>query len=72
MCLRFGDGYLMIEIGGVSRNRRKSNSENPTILSFNVDDVSAAAEWLAKRGVTVRLARGEVGRFWIQTAMSVN
>ena len=40
VCLRFGDGYLMIETGGVAR---KSQAENTIMLRFNVDDIAVAA-----------------------------
>ncbi|SHG66974.1 hypothetical protein SAMN05444003_0409 [Cognatiyoonia sediminum] len=42
-CLRFGDGYLMIETGGVASLCLKTNAQNPTVLRFNVEDVAAAA-----------------------------
>ncbi|ALI55487.1 VOC family protein [Celeribacter marinus] len=66
VCLRFGDGYLMIESGGVARNGRKAQSENPTMLRFNVTDVDQAAEALIAKGVTVDVTRfdwGTVGTF---------
>jgi lactoylglutathione lyase len=66
VCLRFGDGYLMIETGGFARDTRKSQSENPTMLRFNVDDVIAAANELRQRGVAVDIqhfAWGTVGTF---------
>ncbi len=66
LCLRFGDGYLMIETGGVAREGRKSQSENPTMLRFNVDDVAAAAEDLRQRGIAVDVEThswGTVGTF---------
>ena len=66
VCLRFGDGYLMIETGGVARNERKSQAENPTMLRFNVEDVEQAAETLRQRGVAVAVERfswGIVGTF---------
>jgi lactoylglutathione lyase len=66
VCLRFGDGYLMVETGGVARDGRKSPSENPTVLRFNVDDVTAAAEELRQRGVQVNVEShtwGTVGTF---------
>jgi lactoylglutathione lyase len=65
-CLRFGDGYLMIETGGMARDRYKPNSENPTMLRFNVADVEAAAAILEARGIRVELKRfdwGTVGTF---------
>ena len=65
-CLRFGDGYLMIETGGMARDARKPNSENPTMLRFNVLDVEAAAETLRAEGVAVEIKRfdwGTVGTF---------
>jgi lactoylglutathione lyase len=66
MCLRFGDGYLMVETGGVARDTRKPQSENPTMLRFNVDDVLTAANELRQRGIEVDVqtyAWGTVGTF---------
>lgn len=66
VCLRFGDGYLMVETGGAARDGRKSLSENPAMLRFNVDDVVAAAAELRQRGVAVDVAHyawGTVGVF---------
>jgi lactoylglutathione lyase len=66
VCLRFGDGYLMIETGGVARDGRKLQSENPTMLRFNVEDVEAAAEVLREQGVAVDVTThswGVVGTF---------
>jgi lactoylglutathione lyase len=67
VCLKFGDGYLMIETGGMARSRRKTNSENSTILRFNVADVLAAASALQKKqvGVLVKTFEwGTVGTFF--------
>ncbi|MEP0519699.1 MAG: VOC family protein [Hyphomicrobiales bacterium] len=66
LCLRFGTGYLMIETGGMARDARKPNSENPTMLRFNVKDVAAAAADLEGKGISVKLAEydwGTVGTF---------
>lgn len=66
VCLRYGDGYLMIETGGVARDQRKSNGENPTMLRFNVDDVEAMAALLERSGVSVQVRKfswGTVGTF---------
>jgi lactoylglutathione lyase len=66
VCFRFGDGYLMVETGGVARDGRKSPSENPTILRFNVDDVIAASNALRQRGIAVDVEQhswGTVGTF---------
>lgn len=66
VCLRFGDGYLMIETGGVARDSAKKISENPVMLRFNVDDVSAAADAMRKQGVLVEVKAfswGTVGTF---------
>jgi lactoylglutathione lyase len=66
VCLRFGDGYLMIETGGVARDGRKSQSENPTMLRFNVDDVAAAADDLRQCGIEIDVqihSWGTVGTF---------
>lgn len=66
VCLRLGDGYLMVETGGVARDRRKSSSENPTMLRFNVDDVGDVAKRLVRLGVAVEVKTfnwGTVGTF---------
>lgn len=55
VCLRFGDGYLMIETGGVAVTGHKRAVENPTTLRFNVDDVAGAAVALTARGISVEL-----------------
>ena len=60
-CLRFGAGYLMIETGGMARSDRKANSENPTMLRFNVWDVEGVAKLLRARGVEVELKTFEWG-----------
>lgn len=65
-CLRFGNGYLMIETGGMARDARKPNSENPTMLRFNVDDVEAMAALLERDAVSVQIKEynwGTVGIF---------
>lgn len=61
VCLRYGDGYLMIETGGMARDERKPNAENPTMLRFNVEDVPAAAALLEKQGVPVNVKQYEWG-----------
>jgi lactoylglutathione lyase len=66
VCFRFGDGYLMVETGGVARDGRKSPSENPTMLRFNVDDVVGASNALSQRGIEVDVQQhswGTVGTF---------
>jgi lactoylglutathione lyase len=66
VCFRFGDGYLMVETGGVARDGRKLQSENPTMLRFNVDDVIAAASLMRQRGIEVDVQDyewGTVGTF---------
>jgi lactoylglutathione lyase len=66
VCFRFGDGYLMVETGGVARGGRKSQAENPTILRFNVDDVASASHALRQRGIQVDVEQhswGIVGTF---------
>ncbi|MDD8023926.1 MAG: VOC family protein [Paracoccaceae bacterium] len=65
-CLRFGDGYLMIETGGAAQERRKSRSENPTVLRFNVPDVEEAAALLEAQGIAVTRKQydwGTIGAF---------
>lgn len=61
-CLRYGDGYLMIETGGVAVDATKSNGQNPTILRFNVADVADAAEVLRQAGVDVEIKDFDWGR----------
>jgi lactoylglutathione lyase len=66
VCLRFGDGYLMIETGGTASSQIKPNTENPTMLRFNVENVLAAAKQLMERGVAVEIkdhSWGIVGTF---------
>jgi len=59
VCLRFGDGYLMVETEGFASQdnpmRAKPVSENPTKLRFNVKDVKAAARLLENKGVHVEI-----------------
>ncbi len=61
-CLRFGDGYLMVETGGTARERAKPPSENPTTLRFNVTDVDAVAKMLHDKGVEVEITQHDWGR----------
>jgi lactoylglutathione lyase len=66
VCLRFGDGYLMIETGGVANEGEKTNNQNPTMLRFNVEDVETAAQALRAEGVAVEVTTydwGKVGTF---------
>ena len=61
-CLRFGDGYLMIETGGRAAEGRKKASESPAMLRLNVEDVDAAADLLESRGVSVERKTFDWGR----------
>jgi lactoylglutathione lyase len=66
VCLRFGNGYLMIETGGIALGRLKQHNENPTIIRFNVRDVDACAKMLEDRGVAIErksFSWGEVATF---------
>ena len=66
VCFRFGDGYLMVERGGIGKDGPKPKSSNPTVLRFNVDDVSSAAQDLRHNGVDVEERSydwGTVGNF---------
>lgn len=65
-CLRFGDGYLMLETGGTAHAGEKPISQNPTTLRFNVTDVDAMARMLRNKGVNVETTQhdwGHVGTF---------
>lgn len=67
VCLRFGDGYLMIETGGIAISPKKNNSQNPTMIRFNVIDVEEAAANLRLSGVEVEVKKydwGIVGKFY--------
>ena len=61
VCLRFGDGYLMLEHGGVAVEGRKSNAQNPTMIRFNVEDVRADANKLREKGVGVTVTDHDWG-----------
>jgi lactoylglutathione lyase len=66
VCLRFGNGYLMIETGGVAHVGVKTTAQNPTIIRFNVENVEQASDSLRKRGVDVQVTTfewGTVGTF---------
>lgn len=43
-CLAFGSAYLMLESGGVACSSKKTFSQNPAILRFNVADIHKALE----------------------------
>lgn len=65
-CLHFGTGYLMVETGGRASAGRKTAAQNPTVLRFNVPDVSAAAALLRSQGVDVVVRQfdwGQIGAF---------
>jgi lactoylglutathione lyase len=65
-CLRLGDGYLMIELGGWAKDAVKSRHENPVTVRLNVTDVHAAADILRSQGVEVAVSEfgwGTIGRF---------
>ena len=50
-CFRFGQGYLMIEHGGVASAGEKSRAQSPLVLRLNVADIEAACAMLRERGV---------------------
>lgn len=56
-CDMGGASYLMIEGGGKAVDGRKSVTQNPVWLRFNVDDVDSAAAELAAKQVVVNLRR---------------
>jgi len=65
-CFRFGDAYLMVEMGGVSSVSPKELHQNPTILRLNVADIETTAAELRERGVDVKISYfdwGVVGSF---------
>jgi lactoylglutathione lyase len=65
VCLRFGDGYLMVETDGAARDRPKRHDENPVVIRFNVDDVQTAVAALASRGIAVQVVTYDWGTIGI-------
>lgn len=57
----FGDGYLMVEQGGLSSTTEKSLAQNPTVLRFNVVNLPEAAQALRLRGVAVEVLEFDWG-----------
>lgn len=59
VCLRFGNGYLMVETEGFANQHTptqgKAINENPTKLRFNVKNVEAAARLLESKSVAVEV-----------------
>jgi lactoylglutathione lyase len=47
-CLKFGDGYLMLETGGFASESEKNQAQNPTILRFNVASIQQALTHISK------------------------
>lgn len=65
-CLRFGGGYLMVELGGTSQAAGKTVTQNPTVLRFHVQDLKSAADTLRRAGTAVdemRFDWGTIGVF---------
>lgn len=57
-CCDLGQGnYLMIEKGGKAVQGKKSVSQNPGCLRFNVTDVDDAAKLLSKKNVEISVRR---------------
>jgi lactoylglutathione lyase len=57
----FGDGYLLVESGGIAHGREKTREENPTILRFNVESMDEAAQELRDKGVPVEVVSFDWG-----------
>jgi lactoylglutathione lyase len=60
-CLRFGDGFLVLERGGVGSTELKKSDQFPPVIQFIVDDVAIAAGELSMRGATVKIRDDERG-----------
>jgi lactoylglutathione lyase len=60
-CLRFGAGYLMVEGLGVAASGAKTVAQNPTVLRFHVQDITAASDSLRGSGVAVEVLRFDWG-----------
>lgn len=59
--LKFGDGYIMVEGGGVAAATEKSRAQSPVTLRFNVADVDAAADRLRAKGIGVEVSHWDWG-----------
>ena len=62
VCLRYGDGYLMIETGGTAKPAGRTVVEGPAKLRFNVGDLDAAAAELREAGLDVAIETAPWGR----------
>lgn len=60
-CLEYGDGYLMIETGGVAHSPGKPVSECPTKLRFNVTDLDAAQLRLRQFNISAEIVTSDWG-----------
>jgi lactoylglutathione lyase len=54
-CFEFGGAYLMVETGGVGRDREKELFENATKLRFNVSDIHKALEAVRAYGIEAQI-----------------
>ncbi|WLR47368.1 VOC family protein [Halobacillus litoralis] len=51
VCFELQTGYLMVEKGGVAQPGEKTRVHNPTVLRFDVKDLSKQVHHLKERGI---------------------
>ncbi|MGR9050630.1 VOC family protein [Halobacillus faecis] len=51
VCFELQTGYLMVEKGGVAQPGEKKRIHNPTVLRFDVKDLSKEVHHLKERGI---------------------
>lgn len=58
----FGGAYLLVETGGLAKDKQKSISENSTKIRFNVTDIERALEEVIQYGIAAKIEAYEWGR----------
>ncbi|WP_416397405.1 VOC family protein [Allohahella sp. A8] len=61
-CLEYGDGYLMVEQGGKSKDGVKLPEEGSFKLRFNVDDLEEALGEIRSWGIQASITENAWGR----------
>ncbi|WP_028468606.1 VOC family protein [Neptunomonas japonica] len=58
----FGGAYLLVETGGLAKNKQKLISENSTKIRFNVTDIEKALEEVIQYGIAAKIETYEWGK----------
>ncbi|MGY8873182.1 MAG: VOC family protein [Pseudomonadales bacterium] len=58
----FGGAYLLVETGGLAKDKQKLISENSTKIRFNVTDIKKALEEVIEYGIAAKIDTYEWGR----------